>query len=699
MFHRPYRVGARGVSFAPSKVALDLRPSDLERILALPIRLPVPCERVNGKWSPEAQALVEVVTARYARPPRATCACRSRTVEVLRGGRILVFHQGAPGKTPPPPWETTLDVFRREDPEAGEKVAVLRAGQLVLEGLGRPCITSLKPLQAWILNELPRVGGVLGYLPIGSGKTICGLLAPLAMPHTKTVALLAKSDQRLHYRNHYLHLREHFKVPSIVFDDTQSGFIVPGTPVLHFVSYSVLQQPSKSELLENLRPEFIIADEAHCLAAAPSFRRRGSTRTTRFLRYMAKHGNIHFCAWSGSLINKSLCDVTHLSAHALGLGSPYPIKQDDVAAWSAVVDPSYDPDRTSSTAKALHKAFGSREKSILIEAGLESDEKIRTNLRQRAIHTAGVVSSTSSLITTSISMHRRDPGPLPQAVRDALKGVTEDWQRPDGEELVEVTEKYACAREVGAGFYYRWVYPHAKDEHLLPGGLIEQWFAARKAWNKELRVKLMYGEPFMDSPSLCENAAKRFWADLPPNDKLPRWAAEAWPAWRDVKDLVAPVTKAVWIDDYLVKDAIAWGKEHVGIIWYESRAFGMKVAQAGDFPFHAGGVGAEGRILAERGDRSIVASISSHSEGRDGLQFHFSKQLVAEVPASGKAWDQLLGRTAREGQTAETVETWVYANTEETRDAMRKAYMLAAFDEAMSPNASLLLAADADFSV
>jgi hypothetical protein len=79
---------------------------------------------------------------------------------------------------------------------------------------------------------------------------------------------------------------------------------------------------------------------------------------------------------------------------------------------------------------------------------------------------------------------------------------------------------------------------------------------------------------------------------------------------------------------------------------------------------------AESRLRAEKGDRSIVASIKAHGTGRDGLQYIFSKNLVANPPSSGATWEQLLGRTHRVGQRSDEVEVWTYRHTPELRECL-----------------------------
>lgn len=676
-------------------VAQNNEPTELERILALPSRAPVDCEREEGttNWSPASQALVEVVTERFARPKRLSCGCQKRFVTALPNGRLLIFREGVPGQPPAPPLETTLAEFvadNAHDPKTCTLVSGTLPGKtLELPGLGRLfCVTELNPVQSWILRELPRSRGILGMISVGGGKTIASILAPLAL-ECRTVVVLAKPDQRLHYKNAYLQLREHFRVPSIVFDkpDVAGSYIVPGSPVLHFVPYSLLSNPKSTNLLEQLEPDMVIADESHLLSA------RTSSRTMRFLRYMANRRDVVFCNWSGSIINKTLKDVSHLAAYSLGTGSPFPLMPSEVDLWSNVVDPVQFPDTKSDTADQLYRAFSSGPVNATGVASLFKDRTdLRQGLQRRIITTPGVISTVSSSVTASITIRKREVPELPAAVAEGLTGVRQDAVRPDGEELVEASEIALCARTVASGYHYYWAYPKGE-----PVEVIQRWFSARRAWNKELRRKLLIGEPHLDSPNLCANAAERAYRQPRYDGNLPVWPAEFWLEWAAVRDTVEPDPRVRWIDDFLARDAAAWARENKGIVWCQSSAFGRKVAELAGITYHGGGPEAEARILAEDGSRSIVASIKAHSESRDGLQFKFCKQLIAEVPSSGKGWEQLLGRLVRRGQQAETVETDIYLHVAENMEAFRKAMMYAQFIEATTGNKQMLLAADVEF--
>jgi hypothetical protein len=264
--------------------------------------------------------------------------------------------------------------------------------------------------------------------------------------------------------------------------------------------------------------------------------------------------------------------------------------------------------------------------------------------------------------------------PIPDDIQDALNVLRSDMRRPDGEELIDNMAVAKCAKELACGFHYRWIYP--KKE---PRPLIDRWFAARKDWNSELRDFLADRKEHLDSEKLATDAAKRYHGDLP--DEGPSWGASAWPAWRDVQDLVQPATDAVRLNPYLAQDAADWGLQNRGIIWYAHCELGEWISELSGLPLHGGGPDARAKILAETGERSIVASIKSHGRGRNGLQFRFSNQLIASPPSSATAWEQLFGRLHRAGQTAATIYAAYNAHTEEFQKAYAQSIRRATYVE------------------
>ncbi len=532
--------------------------------------------------------------------------------------------------------------------------------------LGWPCITRLRPAQAWALEEAEQVGGVLGPIGVGHGKTGLDLLVPLAVRGCKLAVLLVPPELRGQIVTAYKLWSQHFRVPSIRVG-SKFGCIQPGQPSLHVIAYSELSRAESTTLLESLRPDVIIADEGHKL------RNKDTTRTGRFLRYLAQH-NARFFTWSGTLFGSSVKHGAHLSAFALREGSPFPLDPDVVDEWSAAIDPSDNPAPLGPLQRLL---------------AATGEGEIERALHVRIVESPGVVSTKEGAIDASILIDERSVT-VPVGIGEALANLRKTWVRPDGEELVDALELARVAREMAAGFYYRWIFPKGE-----PDSLIEAWFQARKAWHKEVREKLKRREPHLDSPLLLAKAAARYHLGEPSD--LPTWASDSYLDWIEIRDSVYHESEAVWIDDYLAQDAAKWACENRGIVWYQHGAFGQRVAELAKIPLHGGGVGAEDRILAERGDRSIVASIKSHGTGRDGLQRFFCEQLVANPPSSGSDWEQLLGRLHRIGQPRDEVVTLAYRHTPEYTDAIDNAIKQARWVQGVGGNLQKLCTASVIF--
>jgi hypothetical protein len=418
-------------------------------------------------------------------------------------------------------------------------------------------------------------------------------------------------------------------------------------------------------------------------------------------------------------VKRSIKDVTHLSAHALGLGSPYPLLPKNVEAFAKIMDPSHTPDTNSDLCNKLKQAFGVKtevDRAFFVSAFINNDE-VLSGYREHIIRTPGVISTKSSAVTCSITVRERKAPKIPQLVQEALAKVRIGF-RPDGEELVDAAETALCARAVAAGFYHYWAFPkHPCNCVKTSEGevleicseclLIEDWYAKRKPFNKELRSKCMNGEPYLDSRKLCEEAAERAYRQPAYSGELPLWPAVTWPEWSAIRDKVDYDERIRWVGSkenpedpegwYLAKDAALWAQEKIGIVWVQTPALGQLIARLAGINYHGGGSDAETKIHAEDGKKSIVASYRAHGTGRDELQFKFFRQLQVEPLASGDMYEQFFGRLAREGQQEDTIETEIYRHVYEFRDAYRKAKSLAQFIEAKTGNRQLLLCADDDF--
>lgn len=527
-------------------------------------------------------------------------------------------------------------------------------------GLGRTyCIERPRPEQAWAMHEASLVGGLAGPLTVGSGKTFLDIMLATAVPGARQVVLLVPPKLREQLRREYLAVAEHWRVPTVI--DGSWNRRVPGAPVVHVVPYSLFSSPKSTELLERqYRPDLVIADEAHCL------RSRDAARTARVLRYWLAFPATRMCWLTGTAISGSLEDALHLFALALGVRSPLPLDRAVGAAWALAVDPSGYPAPPGQLTR-----FGT---------------PVRAGLRRRIVETLGVVSSRGASVDIPLRVLEWVPPAAPAKVSEALDTLRGEWKRPDDQRLVDDMEAARCALELSCGFFYRWRFPRGESREL-----IEEWFAARKEWGAELRDKVSDRRARMDSPHLCTEAARRAWGDAPTAGDEPVWRAESWCRWRDVKNLVEPVTgDPVWIDDYLARAVAEWASQRRAVVWYRYGAFGRRVAEVLGVPLQGGGKDADARIIAERGDRSIVASLKAHGTGRDGLQFLFSECMLSNPPSSGQTVEQVLGRLHRPGQRAAECLAWVPRHTPEVAAAFAKACERSSFiDELLHPGQRL----------
>ncbi len=531
----------------------------------------------------------------------------------------------------------------------------------------RACPTPLLPVQAWALEEMSLYGGACDPIGVGDGKTLLDLLAALVVPNTRTAVLLVLASLREQLLEvDWDFYGQHWHLPN----RAGGRWLLPNMPVVHVLAYSELSGAANTDRLSKIAPDLIIADEAQAL------RNTTSARGKRFGRHMSGDNPPRLCAWSGTLTSKSLCDYAALAAGALGENSPTPLHYPVVKEWAGALDPV--PLGQMPTPAGELMRF------------CEPGETVNEGWRRRLTETPGVVSSPEDGNYKGALYIRERKVVMPKAVQDAYDKFAAGWERDDGERVVLGLEAARYLRQLASGLYTRWRWPR---QEALP--VRNRWIAARKLWHSEQREKLKHSREFMDSPLLLTKAAIRWYEgythiyrdeagkethreEIPPKTKKgpqPTWESYAWPEWKEVRDSALPETEAVWIDDFLARDAAAWANGGIGIVWYEHVAFGAKVAELGGLPQFGPGEEASRLILGERGERSIVASIKSHGTGKN-LQ-PFNRNLIANPPSAGDVWEQLLGRTHRTGQLADEISVEIYRHAPAMIEALDKATILA----------------------
>lgn len=525
--------------------------------------------------------------------------------------------------------------------------------QYVSELVRRPggSIT-LFPIQVAALIDFAEQNGGLAPIGVGGGKTIISLLLPRFMKSKVAVVMVPPSLRAKLTEVEYPALQKELVLPALAGSSVRYG---DEEGMIHVVSYSQLSSQTGAQILEDLKPDLIICDEAHAL------KDMSAARTKRFFRYLRNNQDTRTVFLSGSMTSKSLRDFAHLSNAALREGSPTPLSFPVIVEWAGALDAKEEADKTPPGA--------------LKRLCQHPDEDVLEAYQRRLRETPGVIASGADIAPNGLIIHERKVV-TPSEVDLALVDLRAKYVRPDGEELVYTLDVHRAGLQLSAGMFTRWIWPRGESEDV-----ISAWMKARKDWHQEQREYLKNrAREHMDSPGFLELAARR-WFDgyvhegkqYPPQTHkgpLPTWGARTFPAWEAIRHQAEPETEAVWIDDFMVKDAVRWGKQHKGVIWYGHRDLGRRIAEAGGFDLFGDGL-ESARGLAEMaagpdaGKRTIVCSIHAHHKGHNLQAWH--KMLVTTWPSSGSTTEQLLGRVHRTGQKADDVEVWTYVHTEEAR--------------------------------
>ncbi len=489
---------------------------------------------------------------------------------------------------------------------------------------------TLRPIQAAMLKDIFERGGAFGPIRVGGGKTLISLLAFTVLESKRPLLLLpAKLVEKTEREMEIL--RQHWDIPKFV----------------RIVSYDILSRVSAEHLLENYLPDVIVADECHRL------KNSSAAVTRRVKRHMKTHPATKFVGLSGTITKRSIRDYSHLLEWALKESTPAPRDWPTLIQWSGAIDerkvdePVMPP---GNLVKLLHTPELRQE-----YATQDCVRAIRKAYRDRLVQTPGVISSYEDVIGNSLSIRGVDLD-LPPDVLKHFRRMRDDQETPDGHPIATPVELWRHCRELAAGFYYRWN-PRPPQE----------WLEARREWCKTVR-EILKSSRSLDSEMQVAMAIVR--GDVEDGGVYAEWKA--------IRDTFRPNVEAVWVHDRAVEFALDWAKKP-GIIWTDLRAFGERMAERGLRYF-----GAEGRDLAgpiESADprTCVVASVASNSEGRN-LQA-WSRNLIISAPPTGALWEQMLGRTHRDGQEADEVEVEILLGCREQNKGFWRAVSDAIFIE------------------
>jgi hypothetical protein len=555
--------------------------------------------------------------------------------------------------------ERILRIPRREwTPEEMEELAQIMTPLLAKEGGEQ----TLRPVQAVSLHDLASEKGLISTARVGAGKTLITLLAAYVVEAVRPLIVVPANLKKKTIRD-IKNYRKHWEIAEFV----------------RVESYEWLSRKKQLNFWEDYRPDLVMCDEAHKL-------RDTSTATVKRLRrYLTDiRPQTILGLLSGTLTNRSLKDFWHLLRWTLPYENcPLPHNYNELDMWSLAVDEKVS-EMNRVQPGALIELCDEAERDLFREDPIKS---VRLGIQRRMRQTPGIVTTRETFEGASLQISAWD-FEAPKPVRDAIDLLRVDWETPgspkraDGTQeipgypLSDATELSQHEKEMALGFYY-----------ILDPPPPDDWLQARKQFCKSVRSILRYNNRKLDTESQVIEALDNGFYSMH-MEHLDRW--------REVKDDYDPEKhkKTVWIDDFAVKKAAEWMKENNGIVWVFHTAFGKKLSQYTGVPYYAGeGLDAEKNFIEDHpADKPLIASMHANREGKNLQKWH--KNLMTFPHTNGGWWEQLLGRTHRDGQEADTVYCDMFYVTEAHLESFYRAKGDAKYIEEMWGQVQKMLYAD-----
>jgi hypothetical protein len=467
-------------------------------------------------------------------------------------------------------------------------------------------------------------GGALVLAGVGHGKTLIGLLALRALQGRRAV-LLVQNGLRTQVLEEARHFAEHVELPP-VFDAREMVEVHDSAVGVFVAQYSDLSSQRHADLLDRIRPDVLVEDEAHNLKDPKS------ARTRRRTRYLRENPGTRVVDMSGTVTSKRPRDFAHLAEACLGSRSPVPSYRRawyELCHWDELLqvrrpgEPAPPPER----------------EGVLALLCQDGDEPLREAFRRRLVETPGVVSTTAQSCDASIVLERTAYTPSPKLASE-IAHVRQTWT--NGDEIIDSPARLAqVLRALSCGYRYRWEWPGGRRD--------EEWLAARGAWARRVCEELRRSGAGYDSPGFVEAAHERGERSCP-----------EWDAWSAIRDRVKPEPVCELISASYVKDCAEEIQARRGawLVFTAIPELGRHLATLLDAEYFGEGEADAERLTElarspEAGKRTIVLSIQSHSTGRN-LQAWSRVALAGS--AGGKLWEQAIGRAHRQGQEADVVE-------------------------------------------
>lgn len=556
----------------------------------------------------------------------------------------------------------------------------------------------LWPIQCWAIETYRKYGGLFAPIGVGWGKSLISqciaeaayrdgikkiaLLVPPQVMHQLVIRDFpwARKHVPISYPIHVLGGKSLTQRRAMISSNRSGCYIIP---------YSLLSTKSASEILEKVRPELIICDEADSLG------NRSAARTKRIMNYVADYEPQGVCM-SGTITSKSIKDYYHLIKWCLGDNCPLPLVGHLADEWASKLDAGASGGNATGPIVPL---LDWAQRNFPEEDVSENVAGFRTAYRLRLRTCPGVAATGDSDIGPSLIAHNLpvdnpETSPGWERLQSLISDVKELWQTPNGDEIEHAIHTWKWLYELSAGFYNQLTFPDpdqimelgvssdqvdsvkdlAKSHHKAQ----QQYFSCVRSWLED-KSRTGLDTPMLLGLDMSKNGSQNVGPEL----------YEAWVHYHSRKEKLTELclksgmrgspsqinqkvsaslrlAEVIRVCSYKIDHAVSWAKSlkgKGGIIWIWHQGMGSwaeeAIRQAGiDVIYCAAGDQHNRAILDPRNqNKVIVASISAHGVGKN-LQA-FNQQFFLQWPRSAKLAEQVLGRMHRNGQKSSEV----WANT------------------------------------
>lgn len=500
---------------------------------------------------------------------------------------------------------------------------------------------------------------------VGHGKTLISLLAPL-VARSKRAILLVPSDlvdqlTKVEIPKYEKEFNINLDWCSIAGLGQHKRREALNKKRITIMPYSLLSTVDTITLLEESKVDMIVADECQYLKVEKS------PRTKRLMKFIDEFKPAFVCM-SGTVIKRNLKDYWHLISRCLGQLSPLPFDYHSLAEMQEVIDPYNDYPAT------LSQFFARLDPTLKItpSSDIVSVDKSRKFMKRLFDSSPGTIRTENQSVECSLQVNIIETE-LDEVTKKALETLEKTWTTPFGDEIEDALQFSAIHSQLLSGFYYRLYWPEDIEEWVI------EEFNKINELKKEIRYFLKRYKKGLDTPGLVFKALeardKSVTQLFPFYDKVENW------------DLPDRNRDTITLSKYRIDDARKWADTHKeGIIWYKWDATGPLLAKAiPEATFCPAGTDIENL----QKDGLLICSFA-HTEGKNMQQQN--RNLLFNFPLNAADFEQLMGRTHRQGQEADCVFYDIIVGSQKEKHYLKNVMKQAQFLNDTDKDQKLILA-------